>query len=233
MTATPKISVRDKLKLALKNFENHLACIGEPACNLKDDDLRKKHIEREKDHIQNLAVITTRLEEYENWVENADYNDLLTQEHDSERLGENMRAAGRAKPSDRYDAHAIVSGKHQAAAPSRIILAEVGVGVDEHHNGAWLPRSGDDARKSNNWATEGAVPHSRVHRKSICENIEKRLKRALKTPLLDEFIKNRLKPIKDADRIREELKHIGQRLTEGSLPPEILEEINHANLQNT
>lgn len=212
MTVNTHIPIKTKLELALGRFEQVLKRSGkEPNA----DQLR--HINAERGHIKTLAQITVRLEEYEQWVEKTSYENLLCDDtHDSDRLGKNLRAVGRSKPTDRYDAHAIVSGKHTAAGESRIKLAEYQIGLDEPDNGVWLPRGGDDARKSNNWATPKSVPHSRIHRKSYYD-----------------FVQDRLRGLQTGNAVRVELQRIGDRLTAGALPPNILEEMKYDDLQNS
>lgn len=211
MTNIPTFSPKTRLQLAVDRFEQHIQDMGK-----HPNPDQQRHLDIERNHIQNLAQITERLREYEGWVENASYESLLNQKHDSKRLGENMRAAGRPKPTDRYDAHAIISGIHERATASRILMATVQVGIDEHQNGAWLPRSGYDARKSNNWAMEKAVPHSRTHRKSLYA-----------------FIERRIRSKTTGEAMRYELLQIGKRLESGTLPSNILAEMRYDDLQNS
>ena len=211
MTAIPHLPAKTKLEAALARYTSHVSANG---ANPTAD--QKRHIEAERNHLINLGKVMKRLEEYQGWVETAAYEVLVQESHDSERLGENMRAAGRPKPTDRHDAHAIVSGTHAAAALSRIALAELQIGIDEPVNGAWLPRSGNDARASNNWASIGAAPHSRIHRKSYYEWVEEKVEIAGST-----------------SELRQTLTQLGKRLEQGAIPPEIKAEMKYDDLQNS
>jgi len=211
MTAIPHLPAKTRLEAALVRFQTKMSELGSGPT-----ESQLRHIAVERAHIRSLAEITRRLQEYQGWVEKASYEELLRQPHDSARLGANMRAAGRPKPTDRHDPHAIVAGNHAAAALSRITLAQHCVGIDEHENGAWLPRRGNDAKASKNWATPGAVPHSRIHRKTYFE-----------------WIEDQLLSTANGEDVRRRLLLIGRRLEHGALPPEILEGIKHDRLQNS
>ncbi|ROS00204.1 HNH/ENDO VII superfamily nuclease [Sinobacterium caligoides] len=153
------------LESALHQFKQHLGAMGKsPTVH------QKRHIELEEGLISNLAQVEQRLEEYEGWVRQATASELREEGHNSKRLGRNLRAAGRAKPDDRCDAHAIVSGKHKYSRLLRITLSMRQIGVDEADNGCWLPRSWSKDR--NHWALSHAVPHSRIHRKSYYRWLE-------------------------------------------------------------
>lgn len=218
MTAVSHMPAKKKTELALCRFKQHLKDVG-----AKPNADQKRHISTEEAHLKCFNQVTQRLEEYEGWVDEAQYSELLKEGHDSDRLGEIMRAAGRPKPTDRFDAHAIVSGGHAGAFDSRVILAKLGIGIDQHQNGAWLPRSGNDCKKPNNWAMPKAVPHSRTHRNSYYSWIEDELR-----AIYDD---------EDEDDLRQatldHLLHIGKRLQRAAIPPHILVEMRYADLQNT
>jgi hypothetical protein len=210
MNAVTHIPAKTKLELALQKYENKLTEYG-----ATPSDSQLGHLQREQQYIENLAQITQRLEEYQGFVESPQYNLLNEDEHQSQRLGENMRALGRFKPTERYDAHAIVSGTHVRAALARIKLAQVRIGLDEPDNGVWLPRSGKDAYKSNCWATPGAVPHSRTHRKTYYA-----------------WVARELTPLATNHQVKERLRLIGHRLETGEIPADILEEMKYEYLQS-
>lgn len=83
--------------------------------------------------------------------------------HDSQRLGDHMRAEGIAKPNFYYHAHAIISGGETRAWRLRTLLAECELGVDDPHNGCWLPSS---TRYCGQKPYPKAIPHSRIHREN-------------------------------------------------------------------
>lgn len=154
-SADSHIPAKTKLEHAVQRYEERIRLSGKNPTHEQ-----QLHLERERMHIESLADLTQKLEDYYKIVDEPKYNLLKNDAHLSERLGKNMRAVGRSKPTERYDAHAIVSGGHTKAAQARITLARVHVGLDDPSNGAWLSRGGNDARKSNCWSTPGAVPHS-------------------------------------------------------------------------
>ncbi|MGI9278735.1 MAG: AHH domain-containing protein [Endozoicomonas sp.] len=167
-------------------------------------------------YVKNFAQITQRLEEYYGIIDDPSYNLLENDRHKSKRLGENMRASGRPKPTDRHDAHAIVSGKHSLAGIARAKLARFGIGLDHPNNGAWLPRWKKDAYASNNWATPGAVPHLPTHRTTYFD-----------------WMDLELMPLKNQTAILNKLRSIGSNLESGKeLPTKLLKEMNYEDLQN-
>jgi len=86
---------------------------------------------------------------------------LEEEEHDSQKLGNRMKAAGDNKPNELSHAHAIVSGAHPRAATLRGILAKFKIRIDDPDNGCWLPENTEAKRIT----ASKAVPH-RIHRKN-------------------------------------------------------------------
>lgn len=211
MNAEVHIPAKTKLECAIQRYEDHISLTGK---NITPE--QQRHLDIERMYVQNLAQITERLEEYYGIVDNPKYNLETDDKHQSQRLGENMRAVGRAKPTERYDAHAIVSGTHINAAIPRLILAEYRVGLDDPDNGVWLPRSGNDSRKSLCWATPGAVPHSRTHRKSYYF-----------------WVRQLLTPLTSRRLVKEKLRNIGDRLAKGKVDKKILDEMKYDDLQSS
>ncbi|WP_062264304.1 AHH domain-containing protein [Endozoicomonas arenosclerae] len=214
-SADSHIPAKTKLEHALQRYEERIRQSGK-----NPTDKQQLHLERERMHIESLADLTQKLEDYYKIVDEPQYNLLKNDEHLSERLGKNMRATGRPKPTERYDAHAIVSGGHAKAAAARITLAMVRVGLDDPVNGAWLPRAGNDAKRSNCWATPGAAPHSRTHRNSYYD-----------------WITNELRPFKNVKQqkaLKDKLRSIGTKLETGKeIPEHIKEEMRYADLQSS
>jgi hypothetical protein len=71
---------------------------------------------------------------------------------DSRALGKALEAAGHARP-EKSAAHHIVAGKAEMAAPARAILAKLGVGINEAHNGVFLPVAQHQALHTNEYYT--------------------------------------------------------------------------------
>lgn len=216
MTGLTHLPAKTKLEVAILDYENHIQKVGNSPTKEQ-----LNHLSQEKAHVDNFAQITQRLEEYYGFVDSPQYDLLTDDQHKSSRLGENMRAVGRPKPTDRYDAHAIVSGGHTQAAQARLKLVKASVGVDEPVNGAWLPRSGKDSFKSNCWATPGAVPHSRTHRNTYYTWVTRQLLPLRGSP-----------GISEQNLVREKLRIIGERLESGDIPQNILDEMRYDDLQN-
>ncbi|MCL6269346.1 AHH domain-containing protein [Sansalvadorimonas sp. 2012CJ34-2] len=208
--AESHIPAKIKLEYALQRYEDHIRSAGD---NPTTEQTR--HLERERMHVEAFADLTHKLEEYYGIVDSPQY-DIYQDEHQSQRLGENMRAVGRPKPTERYDAHAIVSGSHDRAALSRVKMARLRVGLDDPDNGAWLPRRGHDAKGSRCWATPGAIPHSRIHRKSYYN-----------------WITRQVSPVTNRDVLKQRLRTTGARLESGDIPANIKEELRYDDLQSS
>jgi hypothetical protein len=115
----------------------------------------------EEGYISTLASIQAGLEKYRNNASTMQFKTLREETHNSPRLGAHLRAVGKAKPDERCDAHAIVSGAHKHAALARAMLAKYKIRIDDPDNGCWLPRRSKDTP---HWAFTNAIPHSRIHR---------------------------------------------------------------------
>ncbi|MES2674458.1 MAG: AHH domain-containing protein [Pseudomonadota bacterium] len=87
---------------------------------------------------------------------------LETERHSSKRMACYMTASTDARPSSYCDCHAIVSGKHESAAPMRAIMAWCLMRIDDPRNGCWLPRNWDARPHMPSWL-KGAVPHQGLH----------------------------------------------------------------------
>ncbi len=92
-----------------------------------------------------------------------DDDGLRGERHYSRRLALQLTRAGYSRPSQRCDAHAIVSGMHKYAAQMRAVLAWCKMRIDDHQNGCWLPRSREDRPHMPSFLKK-AVPHRHVHR---------------------------------------------------------------------
>ena len=95
---------------------------------------------------RNKDMSLTRLERQERWSI-----------HCSTRLGKNLKLAGKPKPDNNCQAHAIIAGNDPSAASMRYMLILAGMKVDDPVNGAWLPSYEDDAP---HWSMTKAVCHS-------------------------------------------------------------------------
>lgn len=163
---------------------------------------QESFLSAELNYIATLADVQAGLELYREQAKGMTMEELRAEGHLSNRLGEHLRAAGKPKPDDRVDAHAIVAGAHKDAAMLRAVMARLKIRVDDPDNGCWLPRRSRDCP---HWAFPKAVPHSRIHRSNYFL-----------------WIRNILLTMNDASRFRVRLNNIGQQLQEGTLPKEVM-----------
>lgn len=134
-----------------------------------------------------------------------DEDALKNERHCSNRMARQLTCAGFNRPSQRCDAHAIVSGNHKFAAQMRAVLAWCKLRVDDHHNGCWLPRSRED-RPHMPSSLQKAVPHKNIH-----------------THAYYEWLEGYINPISitSLNELVEALRRIRFRLQSGSIPQHI------------
>ncbi len=91
------------------------------------------------------------------------YQELLQEEHCSNRLGKFLRIAGHPRPAAKWEAHHLVSGRHPEALLARTTLADddIKIRVDDPDNGCWMPKTKADARPT---MYPNAIGHNRIHR---------------------------------------------------------------------
>ncbi|MCA6063655.1 AHH domain-containing protein [Thalassolituus marinus] len=104
------------------------------------------------------------------------HTELMSEQHDSTRLGDFLGAVGYERPvCGNFEAHAIVSGGHIRAEAAREILAQYNVRIDDPCNGVWLPNY---KRNLPNYP-DFAFAHRTVHRKTYYLNITSCLEQAM------------------------------------------------------
>ncbi|WKD50480.1 AHH domain-containing protein [Microbulbifer spongiae] len=111
--------------------------------------------------LQVVEQVEETLDKYRQESVTMSQMDLVSEEHDSARLGKFMDKNRKPHPGGNCDAHAIVSGGHPKAVQQRGILAFVKIRIDDIRNGTWLPRRTADTPHPK---MPDAVPHSRIHR---------------------------------------------------------------------
>lgn len=107
--------------------------------------------------VRKTGNIDARLERFRQRSTAMTARELRWERHDSQRLGKNLRLAGKPKPDDKCHAHAIVAGGDPIATGMRAVLAVAGIRVDDAVNGTWLPGYEDDLP---HWAMPNAVAHA-------------------------------------------------------------------------
>ena len=160
-------------------------------------------------HLVKMRSLQEALEFYRSEAKTMSATALGTEAHDSQRLGRHLTAAGKPRPGDHYEAHAIVSGEHKHARAARVILARYRIRIDDPDNGAWLPNF---KRNTPAPAMPGAPAHRTIHTQQYYLNI---------TSLLSQVTTER--------QARQLLQQIGRRLQEGTFPYKKGDKINPAN----
>jgi hypothetical protein len=128
---------------------------------LEDPKKWESFVTTERHKIKAVAQVQQGLANYRSRISKISVEDREDEEHDSQRLGDHMRAEGIAKPNVNWDAHAMISGSDTRAWLLRSLLAECEVGIDDAHNGCWLPTR---TKHTGQPPYPEAVPHSRIHR---------------------------------------------------------------------
>lgn len=101
--------------------------------------------------------------------------ELISEDHRSERLGKFLESQGYRKPNEHFEAHALVSGRHFRAIVAREILAQFKIRIDEPSNGLWLP----NFKKNLHLFPDYQYNHRSVHRKIYYLNITACLEQAM------------------------------------------------------
>lgn len=103
------------------------------------------------------------------------FTELMTEKHCSKRIGRHLSVSGYNRPSDDFEAHAIVSGGHSRAFIAREILAQFNIRIDEPVNGVWLP----NFKKNLHLYPSYTQAHRNLHRKAYYLNITACLEQAM------------------------------------------------------
>lgn len=151
-------ALQTSLDRAIETYKDRLA----QNKKIKEDPKKwGKFVQLERGLLGVVASIQAGLEKYRRDARKKDVDELEDEKHSSKLLGEHMRAEGFARPSPYWHAHAIVAGGDTRTWQLRAILAECGVGIDDAHNGCWLPSR---TKYTGQRPYPKAVPHSRIHR---------------------------------------------------------------------
>ncbi|WP_444996286.1 AHH domain-containing protein [Aliikangiella sp. IMCC44359] len=114
-------------------------------------------------HVKAVSQAQERLIEYIAKSQGMSFDQLIKEEHQSERLAKFMTTYGDPRPHSLCACHAIISGKHPAAVPVRAVMAWVKMRIDFPLNGSWLPCN-TAAKPHMPKHLKNAVAHSRIHR---------------------------------------------------------------------
>ena len=91
------------------------------------------------------------------------HQQMIEEEHDSGRLGEHLRISGYDKPTDDFEAHAIVSGAHQKAQIARMILAQFHIRIDDPSNGLWMPNFKRNMKRYPDYDKAHRTVHGKIY----------------------------------------------------------------------
>lgn len=117
------------------------------------------------------AQIQDGIERYRMSAQQRTSEELIKEDHNSKRLSLHLVESYGPRPP-RCHAHAIVSGRHKLAAPARLVMAKLKIGVDDTDNGCWLP---ENTVATPHPSFLKAPPHSRIHRSNYYWWINSRL----------------------------------------------------------
>lgn len=159
--------------------------------------------------VRTQASVQDQIEQYRLGALGMNEQELMLEQHDSERLSKFMEAAGDSRPNEYCHCHAMIAGTHKDAATLRAVMASVMMRKDDPRNGCYLPANTAARKHMPHWL-RNAVPHSRIHRKSCYRWMNGRIS----------F--NLTKTIED---LSNQLKLIRSNLQKGTIPPEILLEM--------
>lgn len=90
----------------------------------------------------------------------------------SHTLGLHLTSSGQFKPNSNWEAHHIVCSRHPSHAASRLILYGFKYGINDPHNGCWLPRK---HRYAVGTSLPNAVGHRHVHTLAYANFVNRRL----------------------------------------------------------
>lgn len=183
-------------KSASHCYKNPLDLVIENAAR-KDAPLNQADINR----VYVAAQIQDGIERYRLRASIKSRDELLTEEHNSTILSIHLVEQHGFRPP-RCHAHAIVAGKHKFAAPLRLIMAKLKIGIDDPDNGCWLP---ENTAATPHPSFPKAPPHSRIHRSNYFF-----------------WINTRLSIMRDELAFRSTLNLIGRMLHNGSYPDYVM-----------
>lgn len=90
----------------------------------------------------------------------------------SSKLGNHLTAVGEFKQNSHWQAHHIVCAKHKSHAQARIALFMIGIGINDPHNGCWLPQKHKHAKGTK---YPNAVGHAYIHTNDYADLVRNRV----------------------------------------------------------
>ncbi len=151
-------ALQSALDRAIESYEKK---IQQNIKTLEDKKKWEQFIASERNKIKVVAQIQQGLADYRCTIRGLTVEEREDEAHDSARLGDHMRAEGFARPNSYWHAHAMISGSDTRAWLLRSLMAECALGIDDGHNGCWLPAA---TKHTGQRPYPKAVPHSRIHR---------------------------------------------------------------------
>lgn len=147
----------DRFESEVIRLKNELAKNGGKPLTLDQKNRITTALNFQLHKIKKIGDIDARLERFRKKSSKMTERKLRWEKHDSQRLGKNLRLAGKARPDDKCHAHAIVAGGDPNAIALRALLAVMNIRIDDAVNGIWLPAYEDDLP---HWAMPNSVAHA-------------------------------------------------------------------------
>ena len=176
---------KSSLEIALDYYDLQLSKYERETSNKIPDDIRKVRekeaslskiqLVKQRRHLETLASIQCKLDEYREQGREATKGTVADREktvnvlkneahHPSSKLEILMIANGNPKPSPSLSAHHIVAGKGrvQATYQARVHMHVRGIRINDPDNGCWLPKTKKDTP---HWTMPDALSHRQNHTK--------------------------------------------------------------------
>lgn len=126
-------------------------------------------------HETKMRALKDSLRIYREGSVNLTHSELINEKHKSKRLGDFLKASGYDRPTQDFEAHAIVSGQHFRAVAAREILASFDLRIDDPINGVWLPNFKRNLDKYKEYSSS----HRSIHKRWYYINITDCLQQAM------------------------------------------------------
>jgi hypothetical protein len=181
--------------------------------------LTQKELKFRTAELSRLAAVEdlqTKLAKYRQEVKNKKPLELASEAQRSDsstKLGSHLMAVGQFRQNVYWHAHHIVCAKHKSHGSARLILFMNGIGINDPHNGCWLPQKHKHARGTKH---PEAVGHAYIHTNEYAA-----------------LVLDRLRGKKGSTAVFAALNNVRLNLHDArSLPPNVLTEKGKEDLRN-
>lgn len=171
-------SIHVKTHLDLVEKQCH-AELGRLRKRLEGNPEKLKQVEREFlireiNKLSTLGKLQAKLNRYRERVSKQNIGTRMLEtnrSNNSTKLGSHLRAVGHFRFNSKWVAHHLICSKHPTHSSNRLLLLAY-FGINDPHNGSWLPSKHADAKHSN---FPHAVGHDYIHTDSYAEWIDNQL----------------------------------------------------------